>query len=104
MGGQQTRDLAELGNGRGRRTGFAQKRLSVFAEHEDGGGLAGFVGGLPVPGARRVGRAEGDLHGGAQDRGVDALAALNVRKKEVCRGMDGGGISRLIGTDRQRRR
>ncbi|CEG10271.1 hypothetical protein BN961_03709 [Afipia felis] len=104
VGGQKSRDLAEQRNRRSRRPGFAQKRLSVFAEHEDGCGFAGVIGVLPVPGAGSIGRAEGGLHGGAQDRGVDALAALDVRKEEKCRGMDGGSVGRLIGGGRQRRR
>jgi hypothetical protein len=46
---QQTGDLRHGGKPCSRRRGFAEKRLSVFAEEEDGRGLAGVVGGFPVP-------------------------------------------------------
>ena len=34
-------------------SGFAEKRLAVFAQEKDGRDFAGLIGGLPVPGARR---------------------------------------------------
>ena len=83
----QAGDLGKLRQDRGGGAGLAEKRLSVFAQHEDGRDLAGFVGGLPVPGAGSVGAAEGGFHRAAQHGGVDALAAFEVRKEDL-RGND----------------
>ena len=93
MGREKAGDLREHRQRRGRRPGFAEKRLAVFAQEQHGRRLAGVIGGLPVPGAGRIGGAEGGLHGGAQDDGVDALAAFEMREKmQGGRGDGGGGI------------
>ena len=95
-------DLGQGGKAQSRRVGFAEQRLSVFAEKEDGRGLAGVIGRLPVPGARGVGGAESRFHGGAQDRGVDALAALEMWEELLGGGDDrAGGVGTM---DRRRRR
>jgi hypothetical protein len=87
---QQAGDLRQGGEPRSRRRGFAEKRLSVFAEEEDGRGLAGVVGGFPAPRARGVGGVESGLHRSAQDRGVDALAAFEMAEEVMGRREDGG--------------
>ncbi|WP_255607776.1 hypothetical protein [Methylosinus sp. Sm6] len=74
-------DFRECGKPCCRRRGFAEKRASVFAEEQDGRDLAGVVGRFPVPGAGGVGCAERRFHRGAQDRGVDALAAFEMTEK-----------------------
>ena len=64
---------------RGRRGSRAQRRR-VSAQEQDGRGLASVVSRLPIPGALGVGAAEGVLHCDAQQDGVDALAALEMRE------------------------
>jgi hypothetical protein len=51
-------------------------RGAELAKEQHGCRLAGVVGGLPVPGAGRVGGAEGRLHGATQNSGIDATAAF----------------------------
>ena len=101
VGREKAGDLGQGGKPGSRRVGFAEQRLSVFAEEEDGRGLAGVIGRLPVPGAGGVGGAESRFHGGAQDRGVDALAALEMREELLGGGDDrAGGVGMM---DRRRR-
>jgi hypothetical protein len=52
--------------------------------------LAGLVGVLPYPGARRVGCAERRLHGGAQDGGIEGLAPLQRGQQQTGGVKDGG--------------
>ena len=80
----QPDDLGELRQDRLRRAGFAEKRLSVFAQHEDGRDLACLVGRFPVPRAGGVGSAECGFHRAAQHGGVDRLTAFEVRQKKLC--------------------
>src|SRR5690606_14759846 len=56
---QEAGDFGEGGKPCRRRRGLAEKRLSVFAQEQDGRRLASVIGGLPVPGAGRIGYAEG---------------------------------------------
>ena len=109
--GRRPAILASSGKPRSRRVGFAEQRLSVFAQEKDGRGLAGVIGRLPVPGARGVGGAESRFHGGAQDRGVDALAALEMWEEQLGGGDDRAGgvgtmdrrrLRRLVGRDRRK--
>ena len=83
MGGQKSRDLAQHLQHARRRRGLGADGWTELAEEQDGRGLAGVVGRLPVPGAGRIGAAEGALHGGAQRDRVDALAAFEMRQKET---------------------
>jgi hypothetical protein len=81
VGREKASDLDQGGKAQSRRVGFTEQRLSIFAEEEDGRGLAGIIGRLPVPGAGGVRGAESRFHGGAQDYGVDALAAFEMREE-----------------------
>ena len=73
-------------------TGFTEKHFAVFAEEQHRRRLAGVVGGFPIPGAGRIGGAEGRLHRGAQDAGIDAAATFEIGKEKP-RGLgDGGGM------------
>lgn len=69
--GQQPRDLLQQREPGNRRGGFAEKRLSVFAQEQHRGDFAGLVGQLPVPGTTGVGRTESGFHGAAQDRSIE---------------------------------
>ena len=63
------------------RAGFAEKRLSVFAQKQDGGAFANVIGGLPIPGAIGIGAAEGSIHRDAERGRVDALTLFKKRKE-----------------------
>ena len=94
VGGEKARDLREHRQCGGRRPGFTEKHFAVFAEEQHRRRLAGVVGGFPIPGAGRIGGAEGRLHRGAQDAGVDAATTFEIGKEKP-RGLgDGGGCSR----------
>ena len=94
VGGEKARDLREHRQCGGRRPGFTEKHFAVFAEEQHRRRLAGVVGGFPIPGAGRIGGAEGRLHRGAQDTGVDAATTFEIGKEKP-RGLgDGGGCSR----------
>ena len=86
---QETGDPGEGGKPCRRRRGFAEKRLSVFAQEQNGRRLAGVIGCLPVPGAGRIGSVEGRFHRGAQHGSVDALAAFEMGKQEIGGGKNG---------------
>ncbi len=102
VGGEKARDLREHRQCGGRRPGFTEKRFAVFAEEQHRRRLAGVVGGFPIPGAGRIGGAEGRLHRGAQDSGVDAAATFEIGKEKP-RGLgDGGGCSRKRWRSRRR--
>lgn len=103
VGRQQPGDLGQRGEPCSRRCGFAEKRLSVLAQKQDGRRFAGVVGRFPVPGAAGVGGAEGLFHGGAQNRGIDHAALFEMRKEIACGGEDCGG-RRRVGRERKRRR
>ena len=111
MGGEKAGDLGQGGKPGCRRVGFTEQRLSVFAEEEDGRRLAGVIGRLPIPGTGGVGGAERGFHGGAQDRSVDALAALEMWEEMLGGGDDrAGGVGTvarrqlrgLVGRDRRK--
>ncbi len=103
VGRQQPCDLGQRGEPCSRRCGFAEKRLSVFAQEQHGRRLAGVVGRLPVPGTTGVGGAEGLFHGRAEDRGVDRTAVFEMRKEMAGGGEDCGG-RRRVGRERERGR
>src|SRR3546814_13784995 len=54
VGGKKVGDLCQPGQGCGRRSGFTDKRLSVFAQEEERRDFAGLTGTLPVPCTCRV--------------------------------------------------
>ena len=84
--------------GHGVFVGFGREECRrVFAQEEDLRGLAGLVGGLPVPGTVGVGSAEGSFHGGAQVARLDALAALDEREDAGRRRDDRGSDGRAGG-------
>ena len=91
--GRRPTIFAQCDQSRGRGVGFAENRLSVFAQEQDSRCLAGVIGRLPVPCAGGIGDAEGCLHRGAQDAGIDALPAFEIGK-EKSRGLEDGGGSR----------
>ena len=99
---QQAADLRQRREPRRRSSGFAEKRMSVFAQEQDGRGLAGVIGRLPVPGAGGVGGAEGGFHRRSQGGGVNALAAFEMRQ-ELAGGREDGGGGFGIGAERKRR-
>src|SRR3546814_9535353 len=78
VGGKKVGDLCQHGQGCGRRSGFTDKRISVFAQEEDRRDFAGLIGRLPVPCTCRVGGAECRLHGGSQNRPINPLAVIEV--------------------------
>ena len=109
--GNRRGDFRQHGKPRCRRRGFAEKRLSVFAQEQDARGLARLVGVFPVPGARRVGGAEGGFHSVAQGAGVDLLAAFEIGKQEraakpaaVAEIADGRGERKRRGRERRPRK
>jgi hypothetical protein len=85
---QKAGDLRQRDKQCSRRTGFAEKRLSVFAQEQDGRCLAGVIGRLPVPGAARVGSAERGFHSQAQGHGVNAHAAFHMGQQQARRRED----------------
>ena len=90
MGREQSR---QLGQHRQHGAGRSRPRLHrrpEFAQEQDGGRLAGLVGGFPVPGAGGIGSAEGRFHRRAEHAGVDALPALEMGKKPPGSAGDGG--------------
>src|SRR5712671_3976515 len=72
------------------------------SKEQDSCRFAGVIGGLPVPGARGIGGAEGSFHRGAQAGGIDAAAAFEVGQK-LPRSPYDGGSNNCCGTDRERR-
>ena len=98
MGGEKARDLGQhRQQGGGRRRPRAHGGAE-FAQEQDRRRLAGIVGGLPVPGAIGVGTAEGGVHGCAERRCIDALAAFEMGKD------DPRGMSQRVGGRRSGRR
>ena len=72
--------LASIGSMAAGERGPGAHGRAELAKEQDGRRLAGVIGDLPVPGAGRVGGAEGSLHRGAQDGGIDATAAFEIGK------------------------
>jgi hypothetical protein len=83
VGGKKARDLCQHRQLRGRRSGARAHGRPELANEQNGSRLAGIVGCLPVPSAVSVGGAKGGFHRRAQRRRVDALTALEMRKKMV---------------------
>ncbi len=75
---------------------------AIPSQEQDGRRLAGVIGGLPVPGAGRIGGTEGGLHRAAQDGGIDAPAAFEIGQKLPRSPYDSGG-NNCGGTHRERR-
>ena len=102
VGRQEPGNFRKLRQDCRRRPGFAEKCIAVFAQEEDGRRLAGIIGGLPVPSAGGIGRAEGGLHGAAQRGGVDTLTAFQMRQQQTGSGENAGrGLSVMV--ERKRR-
>ena len=72
------------------------------SKEQDSRRFAGVIGGLPVPGARGIGGAEGSFHRAAQAGGIDAAAAFEIGQKLPRSPYDRGG-NNCSGTDRERR-
>src|SRR3546814_16878136 len=98
MGRQQGADRLEQRQRGGRRYGFTENRRTVFTQEQNLRRLAGVIGGLPVPGAVRIGAVKRSLHRGAQRTGVDGAAAFEVGQDE-----GGGGEDRSAGHGETRR-
>jgi hypothetical protein len=94
MGGEKARDLGQHRQHGGRRRGPGADGRAKLSQKQDRGRLAGVIGGLPIPGAGRIGGAAGGLHRAAQDAGVDAPSAFEIGKKEPGGLGDGGGCRR----------
>ena len=72
------------------------------SKEQNGCRLAGVIGGLPVPGARGIGGAEGNFHRVAQAGGIDAATAFEIGQKLPRSPYDCGG-NNCSGADRERR-
>ena len=72
------------------------------SQEQDGRRLAGVIGGLPVPGAGRIGGAKRRLHGAAQNSGVDAPTPFEIGQK-LSRSPNDRGGNNCGGTHRERR-
>jgi hypothetical protein len=94
VGREKARDLREHGQCGGRRPSFMEKHFAVFAEEQHRRRLAGVIGVFPIPGAGRIGGAEGRLHRGTQNAGVDATATFEIGKEKPRGLSDGGGRRR----------
>jgi hypothetical protein len=104
MRGQKSSHLDQHLQCARRGRGLGADSWTELAEEQDGRGLAGVVGCLPVPGTGRIGAAEGALHGIAQCDRVDTLAALEMRQEKT-RGVDEamGGVGYGASVGEQRR-
>jgi hypothetical protein len=105
MGGKQcSRSWLSMDSIGSRRPSRSPHDRAELAHEQHGRRLAGVVGRLPVPGAGRIGAAEGVLHGGAQDDRIDAATAFEVREKKMSGGDNAiGQIDRRGGERAQRR-
>src|SRR6266436_8691277 len=72
------------------------------SKEQNGRRFTGVIGGLPVPGARSIGSAEGSFHRGAQAGGIDSATAFEIGQKLPRSPYDRGG-NNCSGTDRERR-
>ena len=78
VAGQQARDLCQHRQQGGGRPSAGGHGAAELAQEQDGRGLAGFVGALPVPAALGIRCADGLLHRGAQHRGIDQAAMFEI--------------------------
>ena len=74
---------------------LARMATPYRAQDQDGRRLAGVIGGLPVPGAGRIGGTEGGLRRAAQNGGIDAPAAFEIGQKLPRSLHDGGARLRV---------
>ena len=102
VGREKRRDLLDHREPRGRRSGFAENRRSVFALEQHLRRLASVAGGLPVPGAFGVGTAEGALHHCTQGARIDGAAAFEVGEQGARGGEDRLGGRGKAGSHRKR--
>ena len=78
MRGQETSHLGEDGQQGSGRASPGQQRTAKFPEEVAGGDLARLTGQPPVPGACRIGPAEGALHLEAQAQRVELKALRQI--------------------------
>ena len=102
VGRKQAGDPRQHRQHGGRRYRLGTHGGAIPSEKENSRRLAGVIGGLPVPGAGRIGGAEGGLHRAAQDGGIDAPAAFDIGQKLPRSPYDTGG-GKCGGTHRERR-
>src|SRR3546814_16775695 len=101
MGRKRGADFLDHRQGGGRRYGVTENRRTIFTQEQDLRRFAGVIGGLPVPGAVRVGAVKRGLHRGAQRTGVNGATPFKIGQDEIS-----GGEDRLAGrgeTGRDRR-
>jgi hypothetical protein len=79
---QQVRDSGEQRQHGGRRRCLCANSRAEFAQEQYRRHFARFISGLPVPCARRVGAAEGGLHGGSKHLRIHARAAFEMGKQD----------------------
>jgi len=102
VGRQTTRDLREHRQHCCRRASLGPHGRAEFAKEQNCCRLADVIGGLPVPGAGRVRGAEGRLHSGTQNSGIDATAAFELGQ-DLSRGPNSGRGEICSGTHGERR-
>ena len=103
VGGKKAGDLCQHRQHRGRRSGTRAHGRTELAKEQDGRRLAGVVGRLPVPSAVGIGGAKGVLHRRAQYRRIDALTALEMKKKILRGPGDRAGLRLRTGRNGKRR-
>src|SRR3546814_13280055 len=81
MGRQQGADFLDHRQGGGRRYGFTENRRTIFTQEQDLRSFAGVIGGLPVPGAVRVGAVKrGDRKSVVSGKSVSVRVNLGGRR------------------------
>ena len=103
MRGQQRRKLPDHRERAGGTAGLFQDAGAVFAQEQDGGGLGGFIGVFPEPGAMLVAGLESGRHRFAQQMRVERNPAFKRSKKLGGGGQQPGGF-RVLGSGQARGR
>jgi hypothetical protein len=83
MAREQVGDLGQHRQQGGGRPGARGHGAAEPAQEQDGRGLAGVVGALPVPRATGIAATAGFLHRGTQYRGIDPLPAPDVCDQQL---------------------
>ena len=83
MAREQVGDLDQHRQQGGGRPGTRAHRAAKPAQEQDGRGLAGVVGALPVPRATGIAAAAGLLHRGTEHGGIDPLPAFDVCDQQL---------------------
>jgi hypothetical protein len=94
---RQRRELAEHGEKSGGRSRAGTHGGAELAQEQNLRRLRGFVGELPIPGAGRIGSAEGRFHRRAQRVGVERVALgqrFHEGGRSLKKGRDGVGTGR----------